>query len=47
MPEEWDGVTMEDGRVVELELQECDLTGRCGGGWAPDCAEELSLWGNS
>ena len=26
-PEEWDRVTMENGRVVELELQDCDLFG--------------------
>ena len=26
-PEEWSGVTMEDGRVVKLELAEMGLTG--------------------
>ena len=45
-PEEWVGVMMKNGRVVELGLQECDLTGAV-------LAEvgrltalmELSLWG--
>ena len=26
-PEDWEGVEMENGRVVELELEGCDLTG--------------------
>ena len=26
-PEDWGGVTIENGRVVELELQDFDLTG--------------------
>ena len=28
-PEDWEGVTMENGRVVKLVLEDLDLTERC------------------
>ena len=43
-PEHWEGVTMENGRVVELELELFGLTGAVPAEIGQlECAEELCL----
>ena len=46
-PEDWEGVTMENGRVVELELEEFGLTGAVPAEvWRLSALRELSLYDN-